>query len=229
MVTSASTSMRLFILGATGGTGRELVDQALKRGHRVTAFVRTPQKLGATREGLTVVQGDPLSAEAVGAALAGHDAVLSAIGPAGPGRTTITGDSARATVAAMRATAVRRLLVVGVAVLFDDAGFVVALLRRTLLRNVANDSAEMERIVKASELDWTIVRPPRLTNGRLTGRYGVRDDHMPSGGSATVSRADVAHFLLGEVEHPAHVRRVVGIAHTRSAARQSTPETHSTA
>lgn len=208
------TPMRLFILGATGRTGRELVEQALQRGHRVTAFVRTPQQLGAPRGGLTVVQGDLLNAEAVGAVVAGHDAVLSAIGPPGPGRTTITRDSARATVAAMRAAGVRRLLVVGVAALFDDAGFLAAMLRKTFLRNVASDSAAMEWVVKASDLDWTIARAPRLTNGPLTERYDVADDHLPpgAGGTAMISRADLAHFLLDEVEHPTHARCVVGIA-----------------
>ena len=210
---------RLFILGATGGIGRELVNQGLRRHHRITAFVRSPQKLGATREGLTVIQGDLFDTEAVGAALVGHDAVLSTIGPPGPGRTTVTSDGARATVAAMNATGVNRLLIVGVAALFDDAGILARVLRNTLLTNVANDSAEMERIVKATHLDWTIVRPPRLTNGPLTERYGVSDGHLPrgAGAAALVSRADVAHFLLGEVERPAHLRRVVGIAYTRNA------------
>jgi putative NADH-flavin reductase len=220
-VIPAKKSMHLFILGATGGTGRELVNQALERNHRVTAFVRSPQKLGAAHEGLTVVQGDLLDTEAVGAALAGHDAVLSAIGPPGPGRTTITRDSAQATLAAMRGPGVRRLLIVGVAMLFEDAGIFAWVLRNTFLRNVANDSAEMELVVKASNLDWTIVRPPRLTNGPLTGRYAFSDDHLPpgAGGMATLSRADLAHFLLNEVEQPAHLRRVVGIAYGRSAKR----------
>jgi putative NADH-flavin reductase len=211
--------MRLFILGASGGTGRELVDQALERQHRVTALVRSPQKLAPPREGLTVVQGDPLRAEAIGAALAGHDAVLSALGPPGPGRTTVTSDGARATVAAMRAAGLRRLLILGVAVLFEDAGVLAALLRRTFLRNVAHDSAEMERIVRASELDWTIARPPRLTNGPRTARYGVADDHLPpgAGGTATLSRADLANFLLDEVERQTHIRRVIGIAYTKRA------------
>ena len=226
MVMADTTSMRLFILGATGGIGRELVGQGLRRGYNVTAFVRAPEKLGVPREGLTAVQGDPLSAEAIGAALVGHDAVLSALGPPGPGRTTIVGDSARATVAAMRSAGVRRLLVVGVALLFEDAGFVASVLRKTLLRNVAADSAEMERIVKGSDLDWTIVRPPRLTNRPATRRYAVRDGHLPqgAGGSASVSRADVAHFLLDEVEQPAHVRRVVGMAYARRATVESSPE-----
>lgn len=94
---------------------------------------------------------------------------------------------------------------------------VARVLRKTLLRNVAKDSAAMEQIVKASTLDWTIVRPPRLTNGPRTERYGIADDHLPRGasGAATISRADVAHFLLGEAEHPAHIGRIVGIAYTR--------------
>jgi putative NADH-flavin reductase len=218
MTTTTTTSLRLFILGATGGIGRELVNQTLERNHHVTAFVRSPHKLGPPRDGLTVIQGNVLDPNALAAVLAGHDAVLSAIGPPGPGRTTITSDSAQSTVTAMKATGVRRLLLVGVAVLFQDAGFLASLLRKTLLRNIADDSAQMERIVKATDLDWTIVRPPRLTNGPRTGHYGIADDHLPSnsgGGAAIISRADVAHFLLNEVEHPAHLRRIVGVAYTR--------------
>ncbi|MGA7520847.1 MAG: SDR family oxidoreductase [Acidobacteriaceae bacterium] len=218
-MTSTETSLRLFILGATGGIGRQLVDQALERHHQVTAFVRSPQRLGARRDGLTVIQGDVRNADAMSAALAGHDAVLSALGPPGPSRNTITSDSARATVAAMQTAGVRRLLVVGVAALFPDIGMFGRVLRNTLLRNIADDSAAMERIVKATRLDWTIVRPPRLTNGARTEHYGVADDHLPSGAgrNATVSRADVAHFMLNEVEQPGHMRRVVGIAYTKKA------------
>ena len=86
-MTNAKTSTRLFVLGATGGIGRELVDQALERHHRVTAFVRSPQKLGSPRDGLTVIQGNVFDAETMSTTLAGHDAVLSMIGPPGPGRT----------------------------------------------------------------------------------------------------------------------------------------------
>jgi uncharacterized protein YbjT (DUF2867 family) len=112
----------------------------------------------------------------------------------------------------MRATGVRRLLVVGVAVLFEGEGLLPAIARRTLLRNVARDSAEMERVVRASGLDWTIVRPPRLTDGALTRAYGVADDRMPPAARSTISRADVANFLLDELERPAHVGRIVGLA-----------------
>jgi putative NADH-flavin reductase len=216
-MTSTKTSMRLFILGATGGVGRQLVEQALERRHQVTAFVRSPQKLGAAPHGLTVIPGDVRNTDAISAALAGHDAVLSALGPPGPARNTITSDSARAIVAAMQIAGVPRLIVVGVAALFPDVGIFGRLLRKTLLRNIANDSAEMERIVKATPLEWTIVRPPRLTNGPRREHYGVADDRLPNGagGNATINRADLAQFILDEVEQPGHMRRVVGIAYTK--------------
>jgi uncharacterized protein YbjT (DUF2867 family) len=106
----------------------------------------------------------------------------------------------------------RRLIVVSAAVLFDDLGVLGGLLRRTLLKNVAEDSAEMERIVMASGLDWTIARPPRLTNGPLTGRYRVENGHLPDRSAlASISRADVAHFLLSELEHNTHTHHIVGI------------------
>src|SRR5207248_3425181 len=210
----------LFVLGATGATGRALVEQALRRGHRVTAFVRSPEKLGPPREGLTAVRGDPRDADELRAALPGHDAVLSALGPPGIGPSTVVSDCARSTVAAMQASGVRRILMVGVAVLFEE-GPVNAIARRTFLRNVAKDHAEMERILGASGLDWTIVRPPRLTNGPLTRAYGVADGRMPPGAGLTISRADVADFLLDEVEHPAHVRRIVGLASVKTALRRA--------
>ena len=161
-------SRRLFVLGATGGTGRAIVEQARDRGHLVTAFVRSPEKLGRLHDGVKVIEGDPRDAHALRAALSDHDAVLSALGPRGMGPTTLVGDSARSTVAAMQATGVRRLLVVGVAVLFEHDGLLNAIARRTFLRYVARDSAEMERVVGASDLDWTVARPPRLTNGPRT-------------------------------------------------------------
>jgi putative NADH-flavin reductase len=209
-------AMRLFILGATGGTGRQLIDQALARGHQVTAFVRSPEKLSARPEGLSVRQGDPRDAAALAAALPGHDAVLSALGPPGfeppgLGRSTILPDSARSTVSAMQAAGIRRLLIVSAAILFEDLGLLAALLRRTLLRNVVIGSGDMERIVTASDLDWTIIRPPRLTNGPLTARYQVADNRFPPG-KRTLSRANAAHLLLDELDRGAHLRRIVGQA-----------------
>jgi putative NADH-flavin reductase len=204
-------AMRLFILGATGGTGRQLIGQALARGHQVTAFVRSPEKLGARQQGLSVQQGDPRDAAALNVALSGHDAVLSALGPPGPRRSTILRDSALSTVSAMQSAGIRRLLIVSAAILFEDMGVLAALLRRTLLRNVVVDSGEMEQVVTASNLEWTIVRPPRLTNAPPTGRYQVADNRYPPGKRA-LSRADLAHFLLDELDQRIHLRQIVGQA-----------------
>jgi putative NADH-flavin reductase len=117
----------------------------------------------------------------------------------------------------MKATGVRRLVVFSVAVLFEDVGFLGTALRRTFLRGVADDSAAMEQIVRASDLDWTIVRPPRLINGPRTERYAVRNGSLPDGAGAvaTVRRSDLADFLIDEVERAEHVRQVVGIASSR--------------
>src|SRR5262245_62679374 len=203
--------MRLLILGATGGVGRALIEQAAARGHSVTAFVRSPHKLGTPPEDVTVQRGDPLSVSELRAVLPGHDAVLTAIGPPGPGRTTVMRDSGHRTVEAMLAVGPRRLLAVSVAALFPDAGVIAALFRRTLLRNVVTDAAEMEQAVMSRDLDWTIVRPPRLTNGPRTRRYRSADGHLPRG-RMWISRADVAHFLLDEMQQSQHLHQIVGMA-----------------
>ena len=212
---------RLLIIGATGGTGLEVTRLAVERGYHVTAFVRSPQKLGAAlRERVAVREGDPRSVAELEAILPGHEAVISALGPPGVGPTTILRAAARSTVTAMRTVGLHRLMVVSAAVLFDDLGLAGRLLRRTLLRNVGVDSLEMERIVTASGLDWTIARPPRLTNGPHTGRYDVEDGHLPGRSAfASISRADVADFLLGELQHRAHVREIVGVTSRKGAPR----------
>ncbi len=123
--------MRLFVLGATGRTGTEIVDLALTRGHEVTAFVRSPQKIRPA-PALSIVRGDPLRPETIAAALPGHDAVLSAIGPH-PGDalrpSTLLTDCARATVTAMAGSDVRRIAIVSAAVLFPEKGLYFRLFR----------------------------------------------------------------------------------------------------
>jgi putative NADH-flavin reductase len=204
--------MRLLIIGATGGTGLQVTSQAVEGGHHVTAFVRSPQKLGSLRHRVVVREGDPRNVADLRAMLPGHDAVISTLGPPGVGPTTILHAAAESTVAAMQAAGVRRLLVVSAAVLFDDLGLFGKILRRTLLRNVGDDSIEMERIVVASALDWTIARPPRLTNGPRTGRYDVENGHLPGRSAfAAISRADVAEFLVSEIQHNTHIHEIVGI------------------
>ena len=146
---SGLTDMRLFVIGATGKTGSEIVNLALTRGHQVTAFVRSPQKLSPAGS-LTIVRGDPRHPETIAAALPGHEAVLSAIGPhprEALRPSTLLTDCARATVEAMTGSGVARLAIVSAAVLFPVKGVYFAFFR-WLTKHHARDLRAMEDIVR---------------------------------------------------------------------------------
>jgi len=203
--------MRIAVLGATGRTGRHILDLALDHGHDVTAVVRAPGKLAA-RDRLTILVGDPLAPDTLAAALPGHDAVISVLGPRGrealrPG--TLVADCARRVLGAMRGAGVERLAIVSAAVLFPQRGLVFGFFR-WLLRHHARDLAAMEALVRASPVAWTIARPGRLVDGdAATCRTAV--DAYPAGGKTMTFRA-VAAFLVGAIEQRAHLRELVGLA-----------------
>jgi putative NADH-flavin reductase len=202
--------MRIFVLGATGGTGRAIVDHALARGHRVTAFARSPDKLGE-REHLVLVRGDPRRSAELASALPGHDIVLSALGRRTKSDRSVLADCARATIDAMKIARVPRLIVVSSALLFPKIGLLGAVMRRYVFADVLRDTREMEDIVRTSEIDWTIARPPRLTNSSPTGRYQVKRDDLPAGGRS-VSRSDLGRYLVDEAERHEHSRIIVGVS-----------------
>jgi putative NADH-flavin reductase len=203
--------MRLFLLGATGRTGTEIIDLALTRGHEVTAFVRSPQKLRPAAS-LTIVRGDPLRPETMTPVLPGHDAVLSAIGPH-PRESfrpsTLLADCARATVSAMTPSGVSRLAIVSAAVLFPEKALYFRFFQ-WLLRHHARDLHAMEDIVRASGLEWTIARPPRLTNSS-NAKFRALPNALPHG-SRAMSYRSVAAFMLDSVERRSHVSEIVGLA-----------------
>ncbi len=203
--------MKLFVLGATGKTGSEIMRLALARGHEVTAFVRSPQKLSPAGS-LTIVRGDPRNPENMAAALPGHDAVLSAIGPhprEALRPSTLVTDCARATVEAMTASGVSRLSIISAAVLFPEKGLYYAFFR-WLTRHHARDLRGMEEIVRGSGLAWTIARPPRLIRSPDASFRAVRDALPP--GSRTMSFRSVAAFMLEAVERRSHICEVVGLS-----------------
>jgi uncharacterized protein YbjT (DUF2867 family) len=202
--------MRLFLLGATGHVGRELVDLGLARGHQVTAFVRSPAKI--QRTDVYIVAGDPRSADELAAALPGHDAVLSSLGVRPPGAFrphTLVGDAAVSTVAAMARAGVRRLGLVSAAVLFPLRGARYAFFR-WVLKHIARDLAAAEDAVRASGLEWTIARPPRLVT-RADDAYRSEAGGLPMP-PRTMSFRATAAFLLDAVEQRAHVGEIVGLA-----------------
>jgi putative NADH-flavin reductase len=204
--------MRLFVIGANGRTGRQILELAPARGHQVTAFVRSPDKLPRT-SGISVAPGDPRQAGAMASAMPGHDAVLSAIGPhprdALLHPSTLLADCARATVDAMTASGVGRLAIVSAAVLFPEKGLDFVFFR-WLLRHHARDLRAMEQVVRASGLAWTIARPPRLTHAP-DASFVALPDALPAGGRAMSFRS-VAAFMLDAVERHSHVGEVVGLA-----------------
>jgi putative NADH-flavin reductase len=202
--------MRLFVIGANGRTGTEILHLARTRGHEVTAFVRSPEKVRPVGS-LTVVRGDPLRPESIAAALHGHDAVLSAIGPHPRDAlrpSTLLTDCARSTVAAMMTCGISRLAIVSAAVLFPEKGLYFAFIR-WLITHHARDLQTMEHIVQASGLAWTIARPPRLTKSSEATFLAVRDA-LPTG-SRAMSYRSVATFMLDAVERRQHVAEVVGL------------------
>jgi putative NADH-flavin reductase len=203
--------MKLFILGATGGIGQHLLHIALGRGHQVTAYVRSPQKIGFKDERLEVVQGDVFNAVQMARSMVGHDAVLSSFGPLTIRSSTLRREFGRALAAAMRKGDVRRTEIVSAAFLFPDLSLFGRLLKATLFRQMVPDMAGMESEVCQGDLDWTIVRPPRLTNGPARHSYRIVDGNLPKGGFV-ISREDVAHFMIGEAENAAHLKQIVGVA-----------------
>jgi putative NADH-flavin reductase len=202
--------MRVLVLGATGGIGKFLLEYATARGHEVTAFVRSPQKIALKSERLRVVPGDLLHADQLAQVLPGHDVVLSAFGPSTLRRVTTRGEFGVALAAAMEQSGVPRVLVVSSALVFEEQNAIGKLLRGTLFRNLIPDMTAMEAAMEKDALEWTIVRPPRLTNGPLTRSYSVADGRLPKG--MTVSRACVADFMIKEAERPAHTRQIVGLS-----------------
>jgi putative NADH-flavin reductase len=203
--------MRLLILGATGGIGRHLLRIGLAHGHQLTAFVRSPEKVSERSSSLKLIKGDVFNVSQLSESLPGHDCVLSAFGPSTFRSTTLRRDFGHSLALSLQNSNVPRLQVVSSALLFPDIGLVGNVLKSTLFRNLIPDMTDMESEIKQSGVDWTIVRPPRLTNGRATNAYRVADEALPKGG-AIVSREDVAEFMIAEAESPTHKRHIVGIA-----------------
>jgi putative NADH-flavin reductase len=204
--------MKLFLLGATGRTGKLVIEQALRRGHAVTAVVRQSSagRFMPANAGLHVVVADPRDADTLAPSLAGHDAVISCLGQRSRQDATLLRDSADAIVTAMNRAGVRRFLVVSQGLLFPSRNPVVVLLRAMLRRHVV-DTVAMERRVAASKLDWTIVRPPRLVDGGAARGYRVEIGSRPRHAWA-IQYGDLAALLLDAAEKDRYRKTVVGVA-----------------
>jgi putative NADH-flavin reductase len=220
--------MKLTVFAATGRIGGLVVDRALAAGHDVTAVARDTRRV---RDGVRAVQADltVTDPDALIGAVAGADAVISGLGPRKRADSGVVTPGTRPIVAAMEAAGVARLVVVSAAPIAPlptpdrphpprhdpGDGFVMrylgAPMARAMLRVHYADLAEMEALLRASALDWTSVRPPRLTDGPATGTYRVAYGRNVRGG-ASVSRADVADLMLATLDDPRSVRQTLGVA-----------------
>lgn len=209
--------MRILIFGATGGTGRQLVAQALERRHSVTAFVRNPAKLTLRDPLLRVVQGDTQHPETIHAAMPAHEAVLSALGTRSLGPTTLLSAAAAEIVRAMQAHGVRRVLWESSLGIGETRGQLGPLYNWVLiplvLRHVFADKERQEQILRSSAVDWTIVQPGALTNGPRTGAYHAGPRACAERRFPRISRADVAHWMLEELSLRAYVRQTAAICY----------------
>jgi len=213
-----ANTMKLTILGATGATGTRLVEQALAAGHEVTAVVRDPARLAVpTQQRLRTVTADVMDPASITPAVAGADAVISAVGPRGTGPTTVIQDSVRSIIQAMRKTGTRRLLEVSGSVVADEGEspylryLLKPVARRTFLRHVCADMRRGEDEIRQSNLEWTIFRPPSLTAKAAKGTYRTAiDRNLPHG--FTISRADLAACMLALLDDASTVHRHVAIA-----------------
>jgi uncharacterized protein YbjT (DUF2867 family) len=210
--------MKILVVGATGGTGRHIVAQALERGHDVVALARNPAKLDVTHDRLRVVKGDVMDPSTLDAAVRGCDAVVCALGhKRWLGPSNILSQGTRNVVAAMEKNGVKRLVIETALGVGDSIGrlgvYYTLFTIPFILPFYWFDKERQERVVRASNLDWIIVRPGQLTNGRKRGTY----KHGPRVGnyvwSVSISRADVADFMLNQLASTPYLRQAPGLCY----------------
>ena len=210
--------MKLIVFGASGLTGREVVERALKQGHAVTAFARGRVVFEHEPE-VTIAKGDVRDAASVAAAMTGNEAVVLTLGSGTLGRSDLLKIGSGNIIAAMRGHGVHRLIALGAAGAVPGAACkqgplgraLFAVLTGTLLRNVMRDQGEMEAQLAASGLDYTVVRPARLTSGSKTGTWRADMQGLPARWRP-ISRADVATFMVQELSGANYLRKGVYIS-----------------
>jgi putative NADH-flavin reductase len=209
--------MRIVVFGSTGKAGQETVRQAIERGHAVMAYARSPGKIDFKHEALTVVQGSLEDTVLLERVITGADCVISLLGPGGNTRDTALSDGVGNIIAAMEKVGIRRLIQIATASARDpqDRRDLRFGLMVTLIKRMAPGAyAEIVRIaeaVRASRLDWTLVRVPLLNEKPQT--KSVRVGYLGQGTVKTaISRADLAWFMLEQVKSDDHVRKAPAIS-----------------
>ena len=208
--------MKIVVFGATGGAGRHVVAQALEKGYAVTAFTRSSHKLTLEDDNLTVFEGDILNADKVSAAIVGTDAIISTLGPTDNKAQFVVSWGMENILAGMKLHGVSRLVATAGAGVQDpsDAPKLVNKLMNRILRtisgNVYADMVRVVEIIRESDVDWTVVRVPMLTNDPKTGE--VHAGWVGKGLGVRVTRADLAAFVLDQVEDTTYLRQALAVS-----------------
>jgi putative NADH-flavin reductase len=222
--------VKLTIFAATGGIGRQLLEQAIAAGHDLTAVARDPSSLSALRVRLVAADLATTDPAALEPAVGGADAVLSGLGPRAKAEVGVAWRGTQVITQAMRTAGTQRIVVVSAAPVgtvpspgrpepprYDPGdGFLMRHLAYPILKaslpETYADLARMEDVLRESRLDWTVVRPVRLTSRPPTRRYRIAYGQNVRHG-LFISRADVAHYMLSVVSQPGTIRQTVGIAY----------------
>ena len=210
--------MKLLIIGGTGGTGKELINQALEQGHSLTALVRNPEKVKIAHQNLSVIKGNVLDFDKVQEVVAGQDAVLSALGHKRFFiKTTILSEGTKNIIHAMEKHNVNRFICV-TSLGINDSRFNLGLYYTLFVIPFIVffyfwDKSKQERLIRRSKLDWTIIRPGQLTNGKKRGNY----KHGANVGNyiltKMISRTDVAHFILSQLSDATYLHKTPGVTY----------------
>ncbi len=207
--------MNVIVFGATGSVGRLLVAQSLKENHRVTAFARHPENLDLEHRNLVKVAGDVLDPKAVEAALTGQDAVMVTLGAGRRGG--VRAEGTKTIVEGMRRQGIRRLICQSTLGAGDSRQqlnfFWKRIMFGLLLRPAYQDHQRQEAIVRASDLDWTIVRPAAFTDGPLSNRFKAGFPPNERGLTLKIARADVAAFMLRELGDQRYLHQTPGLSY----------------
>lgn len=219
MTNTQNAARSILVIGATGPTGIEICKQALAAGMNVRVLVRTPSRLpGELLPALEVAQGDVQDGEAMLAAVRGVDAVVSALGtPLQRTPVTLLSRGTQNMVQAMGWAGVSRLLCITGMGAGDSRGHGGFLYDRVilplLLGQIYLDKDRQEQLVRASGLEWTLIRPAFLTNGAQTGQYRCINQFGKRDRMGKISRADVAHFVVRELQQAQHARQVANLSY----------------
>jgi len=207
---------KILIFGATGGTGKELVEQALKQDYLVTAFVRSPQKLKISNKNLQIIEGNVLSYNDVVNAVKNQDVIFCNLGMPASNKSTLRADGTANIVKAMQEKGIKRFICQS-SLGFGDSKDVLPwhmkyIIVPLILKNAFKDHKLQESIIEQSNIEWTIVRPGNLTNGVITKNY--KYGFSPTDNiKLKISRADVAHFMLSQIDNNHYLHKKVGLSY----------------